>query len=328
MSVKMPPEFAGLNSPLIFIDTNVLLDFYRAKNSTGLSLLKKLDNAHGKIVTTYQVEMEFKKNRQAVFAEGMKTIKLDSTMSAPPAYLKGHRSFESAKKEFNSVKEKLQRVRESHSLALSNPTSHDKVYQSCQRLFKSRQPHCMSRDSEERRRIKKLALKRFALGYPPRKNNDTSIGDAINWEWIVHVGKENSCDFVIVSRDSDYGLLLDKQAYINDWLKQEYKDRVGKNRKIVLTQHLTSALAIVDQEITTDEQQAEDQLIDLNTASRTKASDFISESDNERLEAYFKSPEGQAKLGQLQQRLSDASRWFHDLSSLNLPDVLPRSDVE
>ena len=28
----------------------------------------------------------------------------------------------------------------------------------------------------------RLAWRRFLLGYPPRKANDTSIGDAVNWE--------------------------------------------------------------------------------------------------------------------------------------------------
>lgn len=48
--------------PLLFVDTNVLLDFYRANNNAGVALLAKLDGLHDCIITTCQVEMEFKKN--------------------------------------------------------------------------------------------------------------------------------------------------------------------------------------------------------------------------------------------------------------------------
>jgi predicted nucleic acid-binding protein len=68
---------------LIFIDTNILLDFYRSRNEASLKLLKHLDTLHDKLITTYQAEMEFKKNRQAVILESHNALKSPDSISAP-----------------------------------------------------------------------------------------------------------------------------------------------------------------------------------------------------------------------------------------------------
>ena len=62
---------------------------------------------------------------------------------------------------------------------------------------------------KEQKKVFRLAWRRFLLGYPPRKADDTSIGDAVNWEWVVDCAKRANADVVIVSRDSDYGVRLE-----------------------------------------------------------------------------------------------------------------------
>ena len=71
--------------------------------------------------------------------------------------------------------------------------------------------------------------------YPPRKKNDTSTGDALNWEWLIQCGKNLPGKIIIVSRDSDYGATVKNHSFINDHLLQEYKGRVGPRRAIQLT---------------------------------------------------------------------------------------------
>ena len=45
---------------LLFIDTNILLDFYRVRSrDAGFSTLRHLDQNHERLITTGQVEMEF-----------------------------------------------------------------------------------------------------------------------------------------------------------------------------------------------------------------------------------------------------------------------------
>jgi predicted nucleic acid-binding protein len=42
-----------------FIDTNIFLDFYRDSNEATLSLLERLKPVRDRVISTYQVEMEF-----------------------------------------------------------------------------------------------------------------------------------------------------------------------------------------------------------------------------------------------------------------------------
>jgi predicted nucleic acid-binding protein len=70
--------------PLVFIDTNIFLDFYRARGSRDkLSILDLIDNHHDRIITGDQVRMEFSKNRQRVILESVQGIKLGSSLSVP-----------------------------------------------------------------------------------------------------------------------------------------------------------------------------------------------------------------------------------------------------
>jgi predicted nucleic acid-binding protein len=54
---------------LLFIDANILLDFYRARTDAALSLLKHLETISHKIIVTYQLEMEFKKISRMRFSK-------------------------------------------------------------------------------------------------------------------------------------------------------------------------------------------------------------------------------------------------------------------
>jgi hypothetical protein len=45
---------------LLFIDTNIFLDFYRVRGGgEGLSLLQRVEEHHDRIITGDQVEMEY-----------------------------------------------------------------------------------------------------------------------------------------------------------------------------------------------------------------------------------------------------------------------------
>ena len=55
---------------LIFIDTNILLDFYRIRKSDiSLKYLNEIETYKDNLILTNQVEMEFRKNRQKVILE-------------------------------------------------------------------------------------------------------------------------------------------------------------------------------------------------------------------------------------------------------------------
>ncbi len=250
---RVGPREAG-GKPLLFLDTNILLDFYRFGRGATKDLLHRVDGLHEHIITTYQVEMEFKKNRQNVILDSLKQMKGPEQFRQAPDFLATAKTVKSLKRIMRTARERMDELRDRVTKVMADPTHVDPVYRTFQRLFRNRaSPLHLSRDDNIRGEIRDLALKRFYLGYPPRKPHDTSIGDAINWEWMVHVAKETANDVIIVSRDSDYGVSNGSEAYVNDWLAQEFRARVSKKRKMSLATRLTEALKLGQYDVTDEE---------------------------------------------------------------------------
>ena len=60
---------------LLFVDTNVLLDFYRIKKSdVSTRYLEQLEACRDRLILGSQVEMEYKKNRQRVIVEALRKV--------------------------------------------------------------------------------------------------------------------------------------------------------------------------------------------------------------------------------------------------------------
>ncbi len=248
---------------LLFVDTNVLLDFYRIRKSDiSLEYLKQLEACKDRLIIGSQVEMEYKKNRQTVIVESLTNFgnpdwgKL--TGPALVANLQSMKMIDKKKKEISTLRGK---VNEKIEKVLSDPTYNDPVYQCLQRIFKNNSIYNLSRERRERFAIRNLARKRFILGYPPRKKSDTSIGDAINWEWIVKCSIDSGKHVVIVTRDNDFGQIYDGKSYLNDWLKQEFSERVSKKRKIILTDKLSYGLKLVHAAVTKEMEEEEHRLL-------------------------------------------------------------------
>ena len=53
--------------------------------------------------------------------------------------------------------------------------------------------------------------------------------------------KRKRTELVIVSRDSDYGIVYGEKNYVNDDLRQEFSERVSQKRKLLLYQKLSDA---------------------------------------------------------------------------------------
>jgi predicted nucleic acid-binding protein len=250
---------------LIFIDTNVFLDFYRIRNSDiSLKYLDLIDKNHDKIIISDQVEMEFKKHRLEIIQESLKALKPpDLNNSVPPAIVSDaepakiiEKLKSLAQKQHKKLKDRIHRV-------LENPSANDKVYQTLQRLFKDKDSELnLHRENPEKYRIRKLAFKRFFLGCPPRKKSDTSIGDALNWEWIIKCCKDKYKNVIIISRDNDYGIHFDNKSLINDFLNQEFKDRVSNRKSVTFTNKLSVAFkGISSPEVTKQMETVEKEII-------------------------------------------------------------------
>ena len=247
----------ALKDPLVFIDTNIFLDAYRARKEAGLKLLERIDGLHDQIITSYQVEMEFKHNRQRVLVASLKELDPSLKRIDPPAFLSEAATVKVLQKSARESTRRVKKLKDRLQKVLAQPTTHDPVYKVAQRLFSNDSELNLNRSKKIRQTLRRLAFKRFILGYPPRKKDDTSIGDALNWEWMVHCAARRKCDVAIVSRDSDYGVSLEKDSFINDWLQREFKDRVSKRRKVVLTPRLSEALKMLSVAVSKEEESEE-----------------------------------------------------------------------
>jgi hypothetical protein len=250
-------------SALIFIDTNIMLDFYRIRSEGyGLSVLKHINDNHLKIITGNQIEMEFKKNRQEVILESLERIKTpDWSCLSTPAFFTQTRPVKSIKKSKNELITHYKILKDRIEIILKDPVRNDPVFQTLQRLFKNKSEFNLDRSKKIRYRIRSLAWKRFLLGYPPRKKKDTSMGDSVNWEWIIYCAQQSDKNIVIVSRDTDYGVTYNNESLLNDALSQEFKERLSHKRKIFLTDKLTHAFKLASIQITKKDEKEEIKLI-------------------------------------------------------------------
>lgn len=244
---------------LIFIDTNIFLDFYRIRTSdVSMSYLEKIASNLDRIITGSQIAMEYKKNRQKVILESLEKIKKpDWNSLTPPAFLSQAQPVKIINAKKKDIEKQQTKIKERIEKIISNPMYNDEVYKTLQRLFKNNSPYNLGRDKKERHQIRILAKKRFILGYPPRKKEDNSIGDAINWEWIINCAISSGKDIILVSRDTDFGIAYNGKNYLNDWLNQEFKERVSSRRKIILTDKLTQAFKMVDIQVTKEMEREE-----------------------------------------------------------------------
>lgn len=266
---------------LIFIDTNIYLDFYRVRGSdASLSLLKHFDANRDRIITTSEVEMEYKNNRQRVILESLGNLKQpDFSNLTVPAFFRESKRNKSIVATQKSLSEQIHKLKVRTAKLLESPGHNDQVYMVLQRLFKSKGNCHLTRTEKVRLKIRELAQKRFILGYPPRKPSDTSIVDAINWEWIVYCAQNCTNDIVIVSRDSDYGVHYGNKSILNDWLLLEFKERVSHKRSIVLTNRLTKAFKLASIEVTQEEEESEKELLQSGIPT-IKFADLISAYSN------------------------------------------------
>jgi len=232
---------------LLFIDTNIFLDFYRIRNKdVSMNYLDEIVKHKDILITSSQVEMEFKKNRQIVILESLSEYKKSQNINFNiPQIISDTKSVEILNASKDKIKTQHKKLSEKLESILTDPIKHDQVYKSLNKVFQNKSPFNLDRENETRFAIRELANKRFNLGYPPRKDKDTSIGDATNWEWIIRCATDSKKTIIIVTRDTDYGASYNDNLFLNDWLRQEFKQRVGSKRNIILTNKLSSAFKMV-----------------------------------------------------------------------------------
>lgn len=199
----------------LFIDTNILLGFYRYSKD-DLTKLNQLEDLIVKtsdinlIVTSQQVD-EFYRNRDKVIADVVKEL---STAISIPQLFSGHADYKAIKKQAEMIRAEVERVKnETLEAAQDGSLKADAIIS---RLFKD----AIVVDAPTIAKAKR----RSDVGNPPGKAG--SIGDAINWEVLLATVPVDE-NLHIVSRDGDFASALDK-TQLNSFLQKEWdKGRLG-----------------------------------------------------------------------------------------------------
>jgi hypothetical protein len=204
--------------------------------------------------------MEFLKNRQITLLNALGSVSTDVS-AAIPAVVADKDLGTAMSKLKTDAKNNASKLKSRVEAPRKDPKTNDPVFNILAKIFSSDANHALTRDMAERHQINKRAWRRFVVGYPPRKANDTSVGDALNWEWLIYCGQVLQLQgrFMIVTRDNDYSYEFANKYYLNDHLKRDFRDRVGK-KSIVFTKKPSDALKALEVTVSKAEIEAEESL--------------------------------------------------------------------
>jgi predicted nucleic acid-binding protein len=252
------------------IDTNVLLDFYRFSGGNASEMLQQLDAHKNEIILTRQVLMEFLKNRRsaivAAFSQLSKPI-----VPALPLNLRGLVVSNAMITQLKDAEASYKEIERKIKAIIETPSENDDVFKLVTTVFSSRA-------DDEGDELFEKASNRWQRGYPPRKDKDNSIGDALNWEAMLAVVGANpdSPNLIIVSRDGDFSD-GPKGQVINEWLEWEFKEKFGDDRVVLLTQSLSEAIGYLGEAVSNQSATQESEVIDQNTLISSHSSLTIAE---------------------------------------------------
>jgi predicted nucleic acid-binding protein len=215
----------------IFIDTNILLDFYRLSKS-DLEELRKIaklsETKKIKLLVSDYLKDEVYRNREAVIARTVaEFIGTRIELTLPPIF-KAYPEYEAISKlirELKKIKEALldaikKDIRKSALVA-------DSVIAD---LFKSTDIIPVSED------VLRAGIDRTHHAKPPGKRG--SCGDSVHWEWLLR-SVPKKADLFIISNDKDYESPLQPDK-ISAYLSEEW--RIKKTSKCTLYSSLASFL--------------------------------------------------------------------------------------
>ena len=197
----------------IFIDTNIILDFYRYNNKNSIEeILEEIKKYERYFISTKQSQDEFLRNRdnsmQKIIADlkkqnyNMYSNNIIATLNSYDEYR------DSIKKANNQTKKIINEINQ-----LIENTDMDLIYN-----FYLNLKETYDRTDE----IIEKAQRRKIIGNPPSSDKET-CGDEIIWETLLEYCEE---DLIIVSRDSTFS-----NNY--NFLKGEFKKIKNKNLKVV-----------------------------------------------------------------------------------------------
>jgi predicted nucleic acid-binding protein len=207
----------------VFIDTNVLLDFYHLSND-DLEELNKLivaiDESEITLFFTDQVVDEFKRNREIKISESLKlmdNIKLGMTF---PRVVQSYPEYQLMQTEIRNFGEHLSTmISRLNSDVKSKTLGPDALVE---QLFDR------ATIIPESQSLYEDARKRSLLRRPPGKKD--SMGDCLNWLALMGAIPDGE-DIFIVSRDGDFRTQVSGNE-LSDYLQEEWHEKKESAAKL------------------------------------------------------------------------------------------------
>lgn len=207
----------------IFIDTNIILDFYRINNKNSINeILKEIKKYKKYFISTKQSQDEFLRNRDRTITDFIEEIKkqnykvhINNVIATLDSYTEYHDSIIKANTNTRKIIEELNKL-------IENPDI-DLIY----KIYLDLNETAYNRTNE----IIERAYRRKIIGNPPTSKKET-CGDEIIWETLLDCCND---DLIIVSRDSTFSTNY-------NFLKSEFKK--DKNRTLKVVDSITKAIEL------------------------------------------------------------------------------------
>lgn len=201
----------------VFIDTNILLDLYHLSGPDLDELRKVIKLAEIQklhVLLPDQVEDEFWRNRERVISEALELFSKTKASATLPNLIRANPKSSELRQAVERVNDLVKELRQVADLEIGDhKLKADEVIDS---LFTQCPPQTISRTLVERAKARK------DLGNPPGKAS--SIGDAINWEWLLET-VPNGENLVIISSDGDFESELlqgmPKEFLLREWDREK-----------------------------------------------------------------------------------------------------------
>ncbi len=207
----------------IFIDTNIILDFYRINNKNSINeILKEIKKYKKYFISTKQSQDEFLRNRDRTITDFIEEIKkqnykvhTNNVIATLDSYTEYHDSIIKANTNTRKIIEELNKL-------IENPDI-DLIY----KIYLDLNETAYNRTNE----IIERAYRRKIIGNPPTSKKET-CGDEIIWETLLEYC---NTDLIIVSRDSTFSTNY-------NFLNSEFKK--NKNRTLKVVDSITKAIEL------------------------------------------------------------------------------------
>ena len=202
----------------VFIDTNILLDIYHLSGPDleELRKLKKMvEKGKVELLVSKQVIDEFWRNRERVIADAMRKFRESKASAQIPNIIRIYPEAKELKEAVDKVNEVVKQLADKARVDIEADTlKSDEVIRE---IFSAIKVGAVSPSLIERAQL------RSNVGNPPGKR--ASLGDAINWEWLLEQEIEFWDDeLIIISADGDYESELSK-GKPKEYLLREWNDK-------------------------------------------------------------------------------------------------------